>query len=116
VTIRIRRVGAISEAEFQAQVIDLAHLHHWRVAHFRKVRVQRANGTTYYETPAAADGAGWPDLVLVRRGVLIVAELKTDAGSTTGEQVRWLESLRGAGVNAVIWRPCMWAEIEEALQ
>jgi hypothetical protein len=52
-----------SEAQFQQQVIDLARLCGYRVAHFRTVRVQRKGGSVYYTTPVQADGAGWPDLV-----------------------------------------------------
>lgn len=83
------------EADWQASVIDLAHLYGWRVAHFRKVRVQRPNGSIYHETPAAADGVGFPDLVLVRPPRLVFAELKTDTGRLRPEQETWLDLLRG---------------------
>jgi hypothetical protein len=92
------RRGAViqqTEADWQASVIDLAHLYGWRVAHFRKVRVQRSNGSIYHETPAAADGVGFPDLVLVRPPRLIFAECKTDTGRLRPEQETWLDLLRG---------------------
>jgi len=49
----------ISEADFQTRVIDLARQLGWRVAHFRKTRVQRKDGSTFWETPVAADGKGF---------------------------------------------------------
>jgi hypothetical protein len=106
----------LTESAFQAQVIQLARLHKWRVAHFRKVRVQRRNGSTYYETPIAADGVGFPDLVLVHRahGVLF-AELKVGKNKPTAEQVQWLDDLGAAGVRAVVWRPEDWGTIEDTL-
>lgn len=37
--------------------------------------------------------AGWPDLALVRRGRLILAELKTERGKVTPEQAAWIDDL-----------------------
>ncbi len=48
------------EADFQAQVIDLLHLHGWVVAHFRPARTAKG-----WITPVAADGAGFLDLLAV---------------------------------------------------
>lgn len=96
------------EAEFQEQVIGLARANGWRVAHFRAVRVQRKNGQVYHETPVAADGAGFPDLILVRRGRLIVAELKVGANTTTAEQDAWLAAFKAAGAETYVWYPLDW--------
>lgn len=107
----------VSEKEFQHQVVQLARLLGWAVAHFRKVRVQRKGGACYYETPVAADGAGWPDLVLCKPGVgVLYRELKTDAGRLEPAQGRWLEALARAGADAKCWRPRDWAEIERTLR
>jgi hypothetical protein len=86
----------------------------WRVAHFRKVRVSRKSGSTYWETPVAADGKGFFDLVLVRDRV-IWAELKTDTGSTRPEQHAWHKAVRDAGGEVYLWRPSMWASIAHTL-
>lgn len=101
-----------SEADFQAGVIDLARIYGWRVAHFRAARQQ--DGA--WRTPVAADGKGFPDLVLVhpQRGVLF-RELKTDVGHVTAEQEAWLDRLAGAGCDAKVWRPADWPEIRHAL-
>ena len=68
-------------------------------------------------TPVAADGAGFPDLVLVhpRRQLLAFAELKSDRGRVRPEQEAWLADLREAGVVAFLWRPSDWAAIQAFL-
>lgn len=110
------RKGGPTEAEFMRQVIALASLHHWRVAHFRGVRVQRKDGSVYYQTPVQADGAGWPDLILVRGERIIAAELKVGKNRTTAEQDAWLSWLAAAGVDTWVWRPDDWPTIEEVLR
>lgn len=111
---RARRIvaGQMSEAEFQRSVIDLARLHGWMVAHFRAATL--TNGRTV--TPVSADGAGWPDLVLVHpvRGTLF-RELKTDRGRVSHRQQQWLDWLYAAGNNAGVWRPRDWPEIQATL-
>jgi hypothetical protein len=103
-----------SEDEFQQAVIELAHAHGWFCAHFRKVRVQRRNGSIYYATPAAADGVGWVDLVLVRDRI-VYAELKSERGRLASEQVDWQARLRAAGAEWYCWRPRDWGAIVEVL-
>ncbi len=113
----------ISEAAFQAQVIQLARLKGWRVAHFRKAQ----NGKGQWRTPVAADGAGFPDLVLVRDRV-IFAELKTNAGQLSPDQRAWRNALADVGsghchecggvteyLRWEVWRPRDWDHITEAL-
>ncbi|WP_346927547.1 hypothetical protein, partial [uncultured Arthrobacter sp.] len=78
----------MSERELQDAVIELARLLGWRVAHFRPARVRRG-GREIYETPVAADGKGWPDLVLVRGSRLIFAEMKSGTGRLSDAQIAW---------------------------
>ena len=93
-------------------MIELAHLHGWRVAHFRKSRT--ADGR--HLTAVAADGAGFPDLVMVRDGDLIFAELKRQDGRVSLEQKAWLEELnKPHGVTVCVWRPNDWGLIKELL-
>lgn len=99
----IRAHEGMSEAQFQQAVIDLAHAHGWKVAHFRKVRVANAHGETHWETPAAADGKGWPDLVLARDGKVLFWELKVPPNKPTDEQRAWLRLLGG-----VVCYPDQW--------
>lgn len=104
-----------SERQFQGEVIALARLLGWKVAHFRPARVRRG-GRDIYETPVGADGKGWPDLVLVRAGTIIFAELKVGKNTASEEQVAWLDALRETGAAAGVWRPSDWDTILEALK
>ena len=103
-----------TESQFQDAVIEYAQLTCWAVAHFRGVRVQRADGSHYYATPVQADGEGFPDLVLVRERV-IYAELKSDRGRLSDDQTIWKDRLRGAGAEFYVWRPRDWPSIERIL-
>lgn len=104
---------AQTERDFQRQVIGFAKLRGWLVAHFRPART--ASGG--WRTPVQADGAGFPDLLMVHpaRGVLLAVELKVGRNAATDAQVRWLEAFRAAGVRAEVWTPDQWPQIEEAL-
>lgn len=107
---------AISEAEFQKLVLEAARLSRWRRAHFRKVRVQRKGGAVYWETPVAADGKGFLDLVLVRSPRVIFAECKRDGERMTPEQELWYAALKACpGVEVYLWKPSDWATIERLL-
>jgi hypothetical protein len=88
------------ERELQACIIDAARIGGWRVAHFRTA----LNGRGHYMTPVAADGKGWPDLVLVRDRV-IFAELKSAKGTVSVDQAEWMRVLRAAGEDVRVVRP-----------
>lgn len=105
------RIKRLTEAEFTAQVLQYAKLRGWRSAHFRAARL--ANGS--WRTPVQGDGAGFPDLVLVRAKRIVVAELKVGA-PVAENQTEWLAAFRAANVPAYLWRPCDWDEILEVLQ
>jgi hypothetical protein len=105
-----------SEETFQHEVIALAHSYGWRVAHFRRVRVQRRNGSIYYETPVQADGEGFPDLVLHKGNVQCVVELKVGSNTLTLEQSEWLESFRRVGAKVGCFYPHDWDFIVTLLQ
>lgn len=93
----------MSEDDFKSRVIETARLNGWRVHHSRPARLP--NGK--WVTPLQGD-AGLPDLVLARNGVVLLAELKTDTGSVTPEQRKWLAA---AGPHGRLWRPRDWSEI-----
>lgn len=87
----------MSEAEFQAMVIELAELNGWMVYHTRDSRRSQP---------------GFPDLVMVRAGRMIAAELKSETGKATGSQEAWLDLLGEVdGVEAWLWRPSHWDQI-----
>lgn len=91
----------VSEKSFQAQILHLARLAGWRCYHTHDSRHSQK---------------GFPDLVLVRPPEIVFAELKSEDGKLRPEQREWLEALsRCTGVEARLWRPGMWPEIEETL-
>lgn len=101
----------MTEAEWQAQVLDFAHLAGWRVAHFRPAGTEKG-----WRTPVAADGAGFPDLVLVRGRRLIFVELKSETGKLRSEQEDWLAALDKSDAEVHIWRPSDFEEMISTLQ
>lgn len=85
------------EAPFQASVISLAKLGGWRYYH------------TYNSKRSPED---FPDLILVKGPMLIVAECKRDSESPTPGQYEWLEAFDAVRmVWAGVWRPRDMAEI-----
>lgn len=98
---------AVTEADFQAQVVELAGLLGWQVLHVRR---SIGKGNKWTTTTSVK---GWPDLFLwhPRHGVL-ARELKTDdpKSKPTAEQTAVLASLCAAGVDAGVWRPADFVE------
>ncbi len=91
----------LTETDWQARVADLGRWRGWRV---------------HYSADSRRSTAGWPDLVMVRRSRLVIAELKTATGRVTAEQRRWLAALAAVpGVEAYLWRPKDWAVVERLL-
>lgn len=84
-----------TESQFQAAVVDLAHLTGWRTNHVFRSASTRAGGGWRTATTTV----GWPDLTLWRPGQLLMVEIKTDRGRLTAEQRDVLASLRAAGVD-----------------
>ncbi len=103
-----------SEDEFQAEVIVLAHTLGWRAAHFRKVRVARKDGSVYWQTPVAADGKGFVDLVLCRERIVWI-ELKMPGGRIDPDQGAWHKALKDAGQELYVFYPADWKEIVAVL-
>ena len=103
----------ITEAEFQKQVFDLAHVLGWKVAHFRPARTQYG-----WRTPVSADGKGFPDSVLVKEGCpVIFAELKRKGNKLSPEQTDWINLLKQSkGVLAYVWYPEDFDDIVKILQ
>lgn len=93
----------ISEADFQAAVMEFAQLHGWLVYHA-------------YDSRHCAPGL--PDLILARTGRLVFAELKVARRKLRPEQQAWLETLSTVpGVEAHLWRwPKSWELIEQTLR
>jgi len=97
---RDRGGTTVIERDFQRQIVQLAKLYGW---------------LCYHTHDSRRSAAGFPDLVLVRNGTCIVAELKAAQGRVSPEQAMWIAELDGAQISAYVWRPVDWAEIESML-
>jgi hypothetical protein len=116
-TLRDMALAVTTEASFQSAVVAYARANGWLVAHFRPARTARG-----WRTPVEADGAGFPDLVLVRRGLggtpgrVVFAELKRRQRRLSAAQLAWVAALDTApGVEVHIWTPADWPEVEAVL-
>lgn len=95
-----------TEASFMRAVMQAAKLHGWECWH---------------DVDSRKNAAGLPDLILLRGGVCIFAELKTDAGRLRPAQARYQELLAaveakaGGAVRVFVWRPSQWASIVKTL-
>lgn len=99
-----------TESGFLGTVVEYAKYRGWRTAHFRPART-----ATGWRTPCQGDAKGWPDLVFVRSGRIIFAELKMPKGKLSQEQLAWLEALRQTPFEVYVWTPNEWPEIEKVL-
>lgn len=93
----------MTERELQSAVIECARLLGWTVAHFRPALTAKG-----WRTPVEADGAGFPDLVLVRGPRMFFAELKSATGRLSPAQEEWKRALEQAGRTVYVWRPADW--------
>src|SRR5678816_95122 len=100
------------EKDWQRDIIELARTLGWRVAHFRPAQTKHG-----WRTAVGGDGAGFPDLVLVRDRV-VFAELKVGRNKLSTEQIEWARYLEGAGAEHRVWTEHDWhaGEIERALR
>lgn len=55
----------------------------------------------------AADGKGFPDLLMVRERIVAV-EVKGDGDKLSPEQEAWLEAFEKAGVETHVWKTKDW--------
>lgn len=96
------KLPALTEKEFQAQVIDLATTLGW---------------TTYHPWLSIRSPRGWPDLAMCRPPRLVLAELKSERGKVTPAQAGWLDLLgQCPGVEVHLWRPADFDEIVTLLR
>ncbi len=88
----------MTERELQDAIIEVAKLTGWMV---------------YHTWRSDHSPAGFPDLVLVRDGRLIFAELKSAKGKLTVNQRQWLRALERAGQEVYVWYP---ADLDDAIR
>lgn len=95
--------AAMSEKEFQEQVIACARWNAWLVFH---------------PWDSRRSASGYPDLTLVHPGrrQIIFCELKRHDGVLTIAQQAWRNAIVAAGGDHRIWRPQDWDAIEGTLR
>lgn len=99
---KARKPPRETEAQFQAAVIELAQRCGWMCYHVPDSR--------------RVTSPGFPDLVLVRDGHLIFAELKSERGKLHQDQLAWLLALTVCREPDVyLWKPSDWPQIEHVL-
>ena len=104
---RPRRAAGMSERQLTQAVVELASRLGWRVHHTADSRSLRTHHP------------GLPDLLMVKDGRMVAAELKVAGRKPTGPQLDWLEALAGVpGVDAHLWTDTLWLDgtIERVLR
>ena len=101
----------VSEAKFQAAIVELAEWRKWRVYHVANVHKHLRNDTA----------VGFPDLVMVRAPRVVVAECKKKGGKPTAEQLEWLGAwgrctAENQRLQVFIWYPTDWDQIEDIVE
>jgi hypothetical protein len=102
-----RALPELTEGQLQKRILDWARLRGWQAVHIRPLWRRDGKMVTAYE-----GDKGLPDLIMARRGRVILAEIKNATKPATVEQKRWLEQ---AGGNGYLWRPKDWDEIVRVL-
>ncbi len=93
--------AAMSEDEFQAQIVALAEATNWLCYHTHDSRRSQP---------------GFPDLVLVRGSAVLFLEVKAEKGKLSPAQLEWMVGLKQAQyVHAATVRPSDWDEVERLL-
>lgn len=100
----------ITERQLQEAIIELAQYCGW---------------SCYHTYDSRRSAAGFPDLVLARRGKVIFAELKSESGKLSPAQAEWLialdpkrDPLEFTNLGVFVWWPKDWIDgtIEKILK
>lgn len=90
-----------NERAFTDATIDLFRMNGWKVHHARGNQYRLVQGHR-----------GLPDIVAVREGRLLFAELKHGNGQTSTDQENWLYELKKVpGAEVFLWRERDWEDI-----
>jgi hypothetical protein len=100
-----------NESDYQREIVAYAKLKNWAVVHFTKL-YHRGR----WFTPAAIDGKGFPDLILVRDERILFIEVKTDTGRLTNEQILWRKRILRCGLSFIVARPSTYEEVKTILE
>lgn len=93
---------AVLEKDFQAAIIKYAESCNWLVYHTHDSR---------------RSAEGFPDLVCIKGGTMLILELKRESGVLSEDQERWLTALeKVTRVDAYTARPHNQASVEKYLE
>lgn len=98
---RTALLETVTEKEWMQQVRTWAVRNQWMVYHTHDSRRSES---------------GFPDLLLVRHGRAIAAELKSVRGRQSPAQKAWLHALEECGIEAYCWRPTDERAVRERLE
>lgn len=119
--------SAISEADFQAQVIALAKLCGWKVFSVRQSAIEgkklkwvkdRSTGQPKQVAVRVSNvtSDGYPDLTLLKGKRIVYWECKTEDGVVSEAQGEWIVALREVAHKSAVIRPHDWQYIERTLK
>lgn len=91
----------MTEAQFQALVVETARTLGWHVTHVRNMLGNRG---------------GIPDLLCFRGAEYCLLELKTERGKLSRVQQRWHDDLAACGGRVLVVRPSDWERLVEELR
>jgi hypothetical protein len=80
------------------------------------MHIRPARTASGWRTPVSGNGVGFPDVIAVKDGRVIAAELKTAKGRLGPGQREWLDALAAAGVEVFVWTPSDWDSIAAMLR
>lgn len=95
-------IVSISEKQWQSMIIDLARRFQYEFI--------------YHTWSSRHSPAGFPDLVLLKNGVMIVIEVKREDGQPTPEQYFWLLEFTKVTPFVFLWKPSDFDEAVEVLE
>lgn len=104
-----------TEQGFTDAVVECAQMYGWLVHHDRPARTVHGWRTAIEGDP------GFPDIVAVGYGRLVVAELKVGRNKTSNHQEAWLWRFKAVSelfdlVEVHLWKPDDWDEIKETFE
>lgn len=91
----------MNERQFQAAIVDAARYAGWSV---------------FFTWSSLHSPQGWPDLVCLKAGKILIYECKTEKGKPTPHQLECLALLQAAGIPARVVRPSDMDEVLAELQ
>ena len=103
----------ISETAFSTQVESLLSLYNWKWMHIKPSIMQSGS----WASSMNPEGKGWLDYIAIRRGRVVLFELKDDYGKMTPEQEEWFNLWKECpGVELYLYRPKHIEDVIECLR